>query len=177
MFLTVSQPVKLNSRSTRRMPIRRQRWLRMIGSLSVVALGLSQNFTRAADWIEVYQDPRGHELIETDVASIDHRGEIALAWERVSFSDDQYDTAGRAYRSRVELWAYQCGAQRSALLQVTEYSDGYGQGEAIAVVDFTPDYHWGFATRDSIGEKTLRFACTPPDITSRQKGERAPGSA
>ena len=125
----------------------------------------------AADWVLVYQDPDSHQIVETDIASIDHRKDIALAWERVSFSTDQSDSAGRVYRSRIELWAYQCAAQRLALMQFTEYSGESGQGEAVSVVDFTPDYHWTFATRDSVGAKTLKFACNP-SVTKSGKETR-----
>ena len=56
----------------------------------------------------------------------------ALAWVRFSYRTEQSDPARGRYRSMLQLWAYQCGLGRHALIQYAEYSGTHGAGQVVA---------------------------------------------
>ena len=59
----------------------------------------------------------------------------------------------------LQLWAYQCGLGKHALMQFAEYSGKGGDGKVVAS-DARDHYDWSYPEPDTIGEAAMKIACT-----------------
>jgi hypothetical protein len=94
-----------------------------------------------------------------DLAGVRRQGDVVLAWVKFSYDKEQSDPAKGPYRSMLQLWAYQCGLGRHALMQFAEYSGAAGDGKVIAS-DARDSYIWSYPEPDTIGEAAMKTACS-----------------
>jgi hypothetical protein len=124
---------------------------------AVLGLALYSPPTTAAEWKRLYKAP--DRSIDIDVAGIRRQGDVVLAWVRFSYLTEQFDAAKGRYRSMLQLWAYQCGLGRHALMQFAEYSGTAGEGQVVAS-DARDRYDWSYPEPDTIGDAALKLACS-----------------
>jgi hypothetical protein len=132
------------------------RWSVVLGS-AVLGLALYSPLTQASNWKRLYTVPE--RSVEMDLGGIRREGEVVLAWVRFSYRTEQSDPAQGRYRSMLQLWAYQCGLGRHALMQYAEYSGTDGAGQLVAS-DARSRYAWSYPEPDTIGEAALKLACS-----------------
>jgi hypothetical protein len=140
------------------------RWLVVLLG-AVLSLALYSSLAQASNWTRLYTVP--DRSVDLDLGGIRRDGEVVLAWVRFSYRTEQADSASGHYRSMLQLWAYQCGLGRHALMQYAEYSGTDGAGRVVAS-DARSRYAWSYPAPDTIGEAALKLAC------SRAPTSRAP---
>lgn len=120
-----------------------------------------------AGWRKLYVAADRSVEIAPDRAGFRPRGNVVLAWVRFSYRSYQLDAHQAAYRSMLQLWAYECDGGRQALMQFAELSGGAGgaggASEAGQVVasGSRHSYDWSYPEPDTIGEAAMKIACTP----------------
>jgi hypothetical protein len=142
------------------------RW--MPGLLAGLLCAALQPISDAAQWKRLYSAT--DRSVEMDLAGIRRSGDVVLAWVKFSYDKEQSDPAKGPYRSMLQLWAYQCGLGRHALLQFAEYSGASGAGKVVAS-DARDHYQWSYPEPDTIGEAAMKLAC------SRAPKTAIPGAA
>ena len=113
--------------------------------------------TQAAEWKRLYT--AAGRSVEIDLSGIRRQGDLVLAWVKFSYDKEQSDPAKGPYRSMLQLWAYQCGLGRHALMQFAEYSGASGEGKIVAS-DARDHYEWSYPEPDTIGDAALKLACS-----------------
>ena len=132
------------------------RWLRVL--LAGVLCGvLCLPVTHAAEWKRLYST--ADRSVELDLSGMRRLGDVVLAWVKFSYDKEQSDAAKGSYRSMLQLWAYQCGLGRHALMQFAEYSGAGGDGKVVAS-DARDRYDWTYPEPDTIGEAAMKLACS-----------------
>jgi hypothetical protein len=126
----------------------------LAGALVVVLLPAGS--ASAADWRVL--DTTAERTALIDVGGIRRNDGVVLAWVKFSFLNDQPDPINGLYRSMLQLFAFQCGAGRHALMQFTKYRWTNGEGDVVATWS-TGTYDWTYPTPDSIGEMAMKVAC------------------
>ena len=132
------------------------RWFAVFG-LSVLISALPAMVTQGAEWKRLYSAT--DRSVEMDLSGIRRQGDLVLAWVKFSYEKEQSDPAKGPYRSMLQLWAYQCGLGRHALMQFAEYSGVGGDGKVVAS-DTRDRYVWSYPEPDTIGAAALKIACT-----------------
>jgi len=132
------------------------RWLIVLVA-GLLCSGLGLSVTHAAEWKRLYST--AHRSVEMDLAGVRRQGDVVLAWVKFSYDKEQSDTAKGPYRSMLQLWAYQCGLGRHALMQFAEYSGAGGEGKVVAS-DARDRYDWSYPEPDTIGEAAMKLACS-----------------
>jgi hypothetical protein len=94
-----------------------------------------------------------------DLTGVRRSGDVVLAWVKFSYNTEQSDPARGPYRSMLQLWAYQCGLGRHALMQFAEYSGAGGEGKVVAS-DARTRYEWRYPEPETIGEAAMKLACS-----------------
>ncbi|HEY1873762.1 MAG TPA: surface-adhesin E family protein [Steroidobacteraceae bacterium] len=112
--------------------------------------------TQAAEWKRLYT--AADRSVEMDLAGIRRQGDVVLAWVKFSYDKEQSDSTKGPYRSMLQLWAYQCGLGKHALMQFAEYSGVGGDGKVVAS-DARDRYMWSYPEPDTIGEAAMKIAC------------------
>ena len=87
------------------------------------------------------------------------RSNVVLAWVRFSYRTDQLDAHKAAYRSMLQLWAYECGGGRQALTQFAEFSGGAGAAGKVVASGARHSYDWSYPEPDTVGAAAMRIAC------------------
>jgi len=129
----------------------------------VLCGALSPLITQAAEWKRLYTAT--DRSVEMDLAGIRRSGDVVLAWVRFSYDKEQSDPVKGPYRSMLQLWAYQCGLGRHALMQFAEYSGAGGEGKVVAS-DARARYDWSYPEPETIGEAAMKVACSrAPKVT------------
>ena len=131
------------------------RWIAVLVA-GVLSSALPAVDTHGAEWKRLYTAT--DRSVEMDLAGIRRQGEVVLAWVKFSYNKEQSDPAKGPYRSMLQLWAYQCGLGRHALMQFAEYSGTGGDGKVIAS-DARDQYVWSYPEPDTIGEAAMKTAC------------------
>jgi hypothetical protein len=126
--------------------------------------------TQAAEWKRLYT--AAGRSVEIDLSGIRRQGDLVLAWVKFSYDKEQSDPAKGPYRSMLQLWAYQCGLGRHALMQFAEYSGAGGDGKVVAS-DARDRYVWSYPEPDTIGDAALKFACSRAPKSSVTNGAPA----
>jgi hypothetical protein len=132
------------------------RWLTVVVA-GLLGGALPAVVTQAAEWKRLYT--AADRSVEMDLAGIRRQGEVVLAWVKFSYDKEQSDAAKGPYRSMLQLWAYQCGLGKHALMQFAEYSGTRGDGKVVAS-DARDRYIWSYPEPDTIGEAAMKIACT-----------------
>ena len=132
------------------------RWLTVLVA-GLLGGALPAVVTQAAEWKRLYT--AADRSVEMDLAGIQRRGDVVLAWVKFSYDKEQSDPAKGPYRSMLQLWAYQCGLKQHALMQFAEYSGTGGDGKVVAS-DARDRYNWSYPEPDTIGEAALKVACS-----------------
>jgi hypothetical protein len=145
------------------------RWLAVLRG-AVLGLALYSPLTQASDWKRLYTVP--DRSVEMDLGGIRWEGEVVLAWVRFSYRTEQSDPASGRYRSMLQLWAYQCGLGRHALMQYAEYSGTDGAGQVVAS-DARSRYAWSYPAPDTIGAAALKLACSRAPMSTVSTGTAA----
>jgi hypothetical protein len=127
--------------------------------IALALLGLGYGVAaRASDWQAIASTPE--RTIWMDMASMRRDGDALLAWFKQSYSANQKDNVGRAYRSSRELWAFKCATGQIAPLQMTEYSGASGEGKVVdSEARDMVIAQWTYAAPDTVGEFLLQSAC------------------
>jgi len=143
------------------------RWMAglVVGALCVA---LQPPLSAAAEWKRLYSAT--DRSVEIDLAGVRRNGDVVLAWVKFSYDREQSDPAKGPYRSMLQLWAYQCGLGRQALMQFAEYAGASGEGKVVAS-DARDRYQWSYPEPDTIGEAAMKLAC------SRAPRAGAPGAS
>jgi hypothetical protein len=123
----------------------------------VVCGALCLPVSHAAEWKRLYRT--ADRSVEMDLAGVRRQGDVVLAWVKFSYDKEQSDSAKGSYRSMLQLWAYQCGLGRHALMQFAEYSGAGGEGKVVAS-DARDRYDWSYPEPDTIGEAAMKLACS-----------------
>jgi hypothetical protein len=131
------------------------RWIP--GLLAGLLCATLQPRSDAAEWKRLYSAT--DRSVDIDLAGIRRNGDVVLAWVKFSYDEDQSDPAQGSYRSMLQLWAYQCGLGRHALLQFAEYSGAGGAGKVVAS-DARDQYQWSYPEPETIGEAAMKLACS-----------------
>jgi hypothetical protein len=131
------------------------RWT--VGLAGLLCLALQPVLCGAAEWKRLYHAP--DRSVEMDLAGIRRNGGVVLAWVKFSYDKEQTDPVKGPYRSMLQLWAYECGLGRHALLQFAEYAGVGGDGRVVAS-DARDRYQWSYPEPDTIGEAAMRLACS-----------------
>jgi hypothetical protein len=132
------------------------RWIAGVAA-GVLFLALQSLPCKAAEWKRLYS--AADRSVDIDLADIHRSGEVVLAWVKFSYVKEQSDPARRPYRSMLQLWAYQCGLGRHALMQFAEYTRASGEGNVVAS-DARDRYQWSYPEPDTIGEAAMKLACS-----------------
>lgn len=132
------------------------RWLTVLVA-GVLCGALCLPVTHAAQWKRLYS--AADRSVEMDLAGVRRQGDVVLAWVKFSYDKEQSDAARGSYRSMLQLWAYQCGLGRHALMQFAEYSGASGEGKVVAS-DARDRYDWSYPEPDTIGEAAMKLACS-----------------
>ena len=132
------------------------RWMAGVAA-GVLWLALQSLPCKAAEWKRLYS--AADRSVDIDLADIHRSGEVVLAWVKFSYVKEQSDPARRPYRSMLQLWAYQCGLGRHALMQFAEYTRAGGEGNVVAS-DARDRYQWSYPEPDTIGEAAMKLACS-----------------
>ena len=132
------------------------RWIAVFG-MSVLISALPAMVTQGAEWKRLYKAT--DRSVDMDLSGIRRQGDLVLAWVKFSYEKEQSDPAKGPYRSMLQLWAYQCGMGRHALMQFAEYSGVAGDGKVVAS-DARDRYVWSYPEPDTIGEAALKVACS-----------------
>ena len=132
------------------------RWMAGVAA-GVLCLALQSLPCKAAEWKRLYS--AADRSVDIDLADIHRSGEVVLAWVKFSYVKEQSDPARRPYRSMLQLWAYQCGLGRHALMQFAEYTRASGEGNVVAS-DARDRYQWSYPEPDTIGEAAMKLACS-----------------
>jgi len=142
------------------------RWLTVLVA-GLLGGALPAVVTHAAEWKRLYtaQD----RSVEMDLAGIHRQGDVVLAWVKFSYDKEQSDAAKGPYRSMLQLWAYQCGLGKHALMQFAEYSGKGGNGKVVAS-DARDRYVWSYPEPDTIGEAAMKIACSRAPKAAVTKG-------
>jgi hypothetical protein len=133
------------------------RWLTVLVAGVLSGALLPPVVTEAAEWKRLYT--ARDRSVEMDLAGIRRQGDVVLAWVKFSYDKEQSDPAKGPYRSMLQLWAYQCGLGRHALMQFAEYSGAGGEGKVVSS-DARVRYDWSYPEPDTIGEAALKIACS-----------------
>src|SRR5215469_4028751 len=142
------------------------RWFAVFG-MSVLCSAISPAVTQAAEWKRLYTAT--DRSVDMDLAGIRRQGDVVLAWVKFSYDKEQSDAAKGPYRSMLQLWAYQCGLGKHALMQFAEYSGKGGDGKVVAS-DARDRYDWSYPEPDTIGEAAMKIACTSAPKTPIPNG-------
>jgi hypothetical protein len=132
------------------------RWLTVLVAGVLFGALLPPVVTEAAEWKRLYT--ASDRSVEMDLAGIRRQGDVVLAWVKFSYDKEQSDPAKGPYRSMLQLWAYQCGLGRHALMQFAEYSGAGGEGKVVSS-DARDRYDWSYPEPDTIGEAAMKIAC------------------
>ncbi|HEY6825148.1 MAG TPA: surface-adhesin E family protein [Steroidobacteraceae bacterium] len=131
------------------------RWL--VGLVAgVLCIALRPSLSEAAEWKRLYS--AADRSVEIDLADIRRNGDVVLAWVKFSYDREQADAGKGRYRSMLQLWAYQCGLGRHALMQFAEYAGASGEGKVVAS-DARDRYQWSYPEPETIGEAAMKLAC------------------
>lgn len=125
--------------------------------VGVLCVALQPPLSEAAEWKRLY-GATGRS-VEIDLADIRRSGDVVLAWVKFSYDREQSGPAKMPYRSMLQLWAYQCGLGRHALMQFAEYAGASGEGKVVAS-DARDRYQWSYPEPDTIGEAAMKLACS-----------------
>src|SRR5262252_9143060 len=131
------------------------RWFAVFGA-GVLISALPAMVTQGAEWKRLYSTT--DRSVEMDLAGIRRQGDVVLAWVKFSYNKEQSDPAKGPYRSMLQLWAYQCGLGRNALMQFAEYSGASGEGKVVAS-QARDRYDWSYPEPETIGEAAMKIAC------------------
>jgi hypothetical protein len=131
------------------------RWLTVLVA-GLLSGALPGAITQAAEWKRLYT--ASDRSVEMDLAGIRRQGDVVLAWVKFSYDKEQSDATKGSYRSMLQLWAYQCGLGKHALMQFAEYSGTRGDGKVIAS-DARDHYIWSYPEPETIGEAAMKIAC------------------
>jgi len=132
------------------------RWLTVLVA-GLLSGALPPAVIQAAEWKRLYTAK--DRSVEMDLAGIRREGDVVLAWVKFSYDKEQSDATKAPYRSMLQLWAYECGLGKHALMQFAEYSGARGDGKVVAS-DARDRYVWSYPEPDTIGEAAMRVACT-----------------
>jgi hypothetical protein len=132
------------------------RWFTMLVA-GVLCCAIFPAAIQAAEWKRLYTAT--DRSVEMDLAGIRREGGVVLAWVKFSYKKEQSDPAKGPYRSMLQLWAYQCGLGRHALMQFAEYSGAGGDGKVVAS-DARDKYDWSYPEPETIGEAAMKVACS-----------------
>lgn len=142
------------------------RWL-IVLVVGVLCGALSLPVTHAAEWKRLYST--ADRSVEMDLSGVRRLGDVVLAWVKFSYDKEQSDSAKGSYRSMLQLWAYQCGLGRHALMQFAEYSGARGEGRVVAS-DARERYEWSYPEPDTIGEAAMKLACSRAPKAAAPRG-------
>lgn len=131
------------------------RWFTMLVA-GVLCSAISPAVIQAAEWKRLYT--AADRSVDLDLAGIHRQGDVVLAWVKFSYNKEQSDPAKGPYRSMLQLWAYQCGLGRNALMQFAEYSGASGEGKVVAS-QARDRYDWSYPEPETIGEAAMKIAC------------------
>jgi hypothetical protein len=113
-----------------------------------------------AAWRSLYvADDRSME-VALDLAGIRPRGSVVLAWVRFTYGTDQFDAHKAAYRSMLQLWAYECGGGRQALTQFAEFSGAAGAAGKVVASGARHSYDWSYPEPGTVGAAAMSIACS-----------------
>jgi hypothetical protein len=132
------------------------RWFTVLVA-GVLCGALPPVIAQAAQWKRLYT--AADRSVEMDLAGVRRQGDVVFAWVKFSYDKEQSDPAKGPYRSMLQLWAYQCGLGKHALMQFAEYSGKGGDGKVVAS-DARDRYDWSYPEPDTIGEAAMKIACT-----------------
>jgi hypothetical protein len=123
---------------------------------ALIAALLAPATVNAAAWHRL--STTADRSVDIELTGMHRHGDVVLTWVRFSFVAVQHDPSARAYRSMLQQWAYQCAAERHALMQFQEFSDAAGTGMLVAA-DSRERYEWSHPAPDTLGAAALKFAC------------------
>ena len=132
------------------------RWFTMLVA-GALCSAFSAAVIQAAEWKRLYT--AADRSVELDLAGIRRHGDVVLAWVKFSYNKEQSDPVKGPYRSMLQLWAYQCGLGRNALMQFAEYSGASGEGKVVAS-EARDRYDWSYPEPETIGEAAMKIACS-----------------
>ncbi len=135
--------------------------------LAVFVVVVPTNQAQASDWRSQASDWRlvaegvDHSTLEIDLGSIKPQDGFVTAWVRRSYKSPQTDLGRHAYRSTMTLWAYDCKADRSQLLQSMAFEGPAGRGSAVASENrYLSKDAWSYVQPDTVDEAALKFVCS-----------------
>ena len=141
--------------------------MRRITLLAVFVVVVPTSQAQASDWRSQTSDWRlvgegvDQSTVEIDLASIKQQDGFVTAWVRRSYNSAQTDLGRHPYRSTMSLWAYDCKADRSQLLQSMAFEGPAGRGSAVASENrYLSKDAWNSVQPDTVDEAVLRFACS-----------------
>ena len=132
------------------------RWLTVPVAGALLGALLPVAATPATQWQRLYTAT--DRSVDMDLSRIRRHDDLVLAWVKFSFTKDQPDPNKGSYRSMLQLWAYQCGIGRHALVQYAEFSKAGADGKVIAS-DARDHLDWSYPEPDTIGEQAMKVAC------------------
>ncbi len=88
-------------------------------------------------------------------------GSFWTARQKTLFSAPQQAAAGGAFRSELDLYAYDCAVSRTALVSYTRYEGENLAGTVVEKIEHSSpnEYDWTTPTAGSVLEKSLRIVC------------------
>lgn len=100
-------------------------------------------------------------MLLDDGNGMSRHGDFWTARQKTLFSTPQQTSAGTSFRSELDVYAYDCTANRTALVSYTRYD---GEGLTGAVVDkmehsSAAEYQWVTPTAGTVLESARKLVC------------------
>jgi hypothetical protein len=132
--------------------------------LTVLTALAAASTAQAANWMLVAVADIASGVTMTtavDTESIRRREGHLSAWSKLSYTSPQKDLKnGEAYSSEMQLYAYDCDAEKYTLLSATEYSGSDADGAAVGVqYEQQQPLKWFHPSPGSTGGDVLKFVC------------------
>ena len=103
----------------------------------------------------------GTAIILLDVASMTRHGGVWTARQKTLFSSPQKTAAGLSFRSELDMYAYDCAADRTALVSYTRYEGADVSGTVVEKKEPSSagEYDWTNPAAGSVLEGARKLVC------------------
>jgi len=129
-----------------------------LAALALCGVCAALRAAHAADWKPILDAP-GEYTVMIDLGSIGQRGATITASLRITYSRAQRMLQERMYRSAEQLWAFDCGRDRYALLQATNFAGPDATGEIVARYSWPQETGWRSTGSSGESAAILRYVC------------------
>jgi hypothetical protein len=126
-------------------------------STSLITILLLSSGPAYAEWVFVTSDAKIRASMYIDPDTIRHKGNVVTQWELMDF-DTMQIRGGSSFLSVKIQKEYDCAAERTRGLAMTEFSGNMGKGKVVSSADLG-EQRWSPVRPDTFGETLWGLAC------------------